>query len=108
MNFINLPDEQTAIKIRQLLQNGIAIDSIYGFLWEGTVPEKEISWFDRDQEEIRQALFTKDQQKGNVLGPIRTEDDTYVIMTVNGWIDQPAIKAEDQKQRYEDVKARIM
>ena len=108
VNFINLPDEQTAIKIGHLLQSGIAIDSIYGSLWEGTVPEKEISWFDRDQEEIHQALFTKDQQKGNVLGPIRTEDDTYVIMTVNGWIDQPAITAEDQKQRYEDVKERIM
>nr|MCS5638826.1 hypothetical protein [Candidatus Neomarinimicrobiota bacterium] len=108
VNFINLPDEQTAIKIRQLLQNGIAIDSIYGFLWEGAVPEKEISWFDRDHEEIHQALFTKDQHKGNVLGPIRTEDDTYVIMTVNGWIDQPAITAENQKQRYEDVKERIL
>jgi len=108
VNFINIPDKEIAIRIKQLLNEGTPIDTIYGSFWEGNVPEKEISWFDREQDEIHNALFSKNLKKGSIIGPIRTEDNTFVIMLVNGWVDQLAITNKDQKQRYDDVKERMI
>ena len=107
-NFMHLPNEDVARKTRHLLENGVSIDSVYEYFGEGEIPQRDISWFDREQEEIHQALFTNDQKKGNVLGPIRTEEGTYLIMSVIGWTDKPALTAADQQQRYDDVIERLV
>lgn len=41
------------------------------------------------------------------MGPFKTEDNTYLIMEVDGWIDRPALTGEDQKLRWNDVRERL-
>ena len=60
---MHLPNEDVAKKTRHLLENGVSIASVYEYFGEGEIPQRDISWFDREQEEIHQALFTNDQKK---------------------------------------------
>ena len=107
VEFLNLPDLEIASKIKDLVSKDIALDSIHDNLWGGSAPSREITWFDREQDEVYQALFTNDIKKGQLLGPFKTEDNTYMMMMVKGWTDQVAITESEQSQRWDDVKERI-
>ena len=87
-------------KVVKLKREGIGLDSIYLGLWEGAVPVRHISWFDREPEEIHKELFKENIIKGQLLGPFKTENNTYLLMEVAGWVDQPAItEMEKEKNR---------
>ena len=107
VNYLNLPDIKTIQKILELSQDNVSLDSIFKSLWEGDVPTREIRWFDREPEVIHAQLFQKELKKGQLVGPFKTEDNTYLIMEVDGWIDRPALTGEDQKLRWNDVRERL-
>ena len=46
-------------------------------------------------------------KKNQLLGPFRTESNTYLLMEVSGWIDQPVITVEEKQLRWADTKDRI-
>ncbi len=107
VEFLNLPDLEIASRIKDLVSKDVTLDSIHNNLWGGPAPSREITWFDREQDEVYQALFTNDIRKGQLLGPFKTEDNTYIMMMVKGWTDQVAITESEQNQRWDDVKERI-
>ena len=107
VNYINLPDMKTALKVKQLKVEGIGLDSIYMSLYEGAVPARFINWFDREPDEIHEQLFKKGLKKNQLLGPFRTETNTYLLMEASGWIDQPVITEEEKQLRWADTKDRI-
>lgn len=106
-NYLNLPDIKTIQKILELSQDNVSLDSIFKSLWEGDVPTREIRWFDREPAAIHTQLFQKELKKGQLVGPFKTEDNTYLIMEVDGWIDRPPLTGEDQKLRWNDVRERL-
>lgn len=108
VNYINLPDMKTALKVKQLKVEGIGLDSIYMSLYGGAVPARFINWFDREPDEIHEQLFKKGLKKNQSLGPFRTETNTYLLMEVSGWIDQPVITEEEKQLRWADTKDRIL
>ncbi|SVD32207.1 uncharacterized protein METZ01_LOCUS385061, partial [marine metagenome] len=107
VEFLNLPDLEIASRIKELVSKDVTLNSIHNSLWGGPAPYREFSWFDREQDEIHQALFTNDVKINQLVGPFKTEDNTYIMMMVKGWIDQVAITESAQNQRWDDVKERI-
>ena len=107
VEFLNLPDLKITSKIKDLVSKDVTLDSIHSVLWGGSVPSREITWFNREQDEVHQAIFTDHIKKGQLLGPFKTEDNTYIMMMVKGWTDQVAITESDQDQRWDDVNERI-
>jgi hypothetical protein len=86
---------------------GLTLDSINSILWGGDVPSREITWFDKEPDDIHDALFNPDLKKGQLIGPFSTEDNTFIIMTVSGWTTQPAITETDQILTWKDVNERL-
>ena len=107
VEFLNLPDLEIASRIKELVSKDVTLNSIHNSLWGGPAPYREFSWFDREQDEIHQALFTNDVKINQLVGPFKTEDNTYIMMMVKDWIDQVAITESAQNQRWDDVKERI-
>ena len=107
IEFLNLPDFEIATRIKDMVLGGVSLDSIHINLWSGPPPSREITWFDREQEEIHQALFTRDIKRGQLLGPIKTKNNTYLIMSIKGWRDKVAITEAEQIQLWDDVKERL-
>ena len=103
VQFFNLPDTNIVNKIKQLDSQNVPLDSIYKVLWGGKTPVKEITWFDREQEEIHNAIFNQNINKGEMLGPIKTEDGTFVLMKIKGWKNKIQITESDNKQFWVDV-----
>ena len=107
VNYLNLPDMKIVEKVAKLKREGIGLDSIYLGLWEGAVPARHISWFDREPEEIHKELFKENITKGQLLGPFKTETDTYLLMEIAGWVDKPAITEMEKELRWSDTEKRL-
>ncbi len=107
VHYINLPDITTTQKVIGLSEEDVSLNSIYTNLWEGSTPSREIDWFDKEPDIIRDQLFNVDIEKGALLGPFETEANNYLIMEVVGWVDQPVITELDQQTRWNDVNKRL-
>jgi hypothetical protein len=104
---LNLPDLKTVNKVQKILMEGVTLDSINSLLWGGDVPTREITWFNKESDDIHDALFNSDLKKGQIIGPFSTEDNTFIIMTVSGWTTQPMITENDQILVWKDVNERL-
>lgn len=107
IEYLSLPDFEMVKKFTGLLDRGISLDSIYSYLWQGETPSRTIKWFDREPSLIHKKLFKQDLKKDELIGPFRTEDNTYLVMQVTGWLNQPAITENEQELRWQDVKTRL-
>lgn len=68
------------------------------------LPVHEIEWDSQSEGAIQDALFTKSLKKGQLIGPVKTADDHYLLMEVEGWIDRPVISETAVKHRWNGVK----
>tara|TARA_B110000438_G_scaffold38628_1_gene38399 strand:- start:18951 stop:20417 length:1467 start_codon:yes stop_codon:yes gene_type:complete len=107
IDYLSLPDLEMVKKFTGLLDRGISLDSIYSYLWQGETPSRTIQWFDREPSLIHKKLFKQDLKKDELIGPFKTEENTYLVMQVTGWLDQPAITEKEQELRWDDVKTRL-
>ena len=91
IEYLSLPDLDMVQKFKELLNDDMSLDSIYSYLWQGDVPSRTINWFDREPEMIHDGLFREDLEKGEVIGPFMIDDNSYLVIQVEGWVDQPVI-----------------
>ena len=107
LKFLNLPDMEIVNKIKQLDSSGVSLDSIYQVIWSGEAPSKEMTWFDRENQELHDAVFSQNIKKGQMLGPFRTDDDTFMLLKITGWTDKIEITESDRELLWRDVQERL-
>ena len=62
-----------------------------------------MTWFDRENQEMHDAVFSQNIKKGQMLGPFRTDDDTFMLLKITGWTDKIAITESDRELLWRDV-----
>ena len=70
-------------------------------------PSKEMTWFDRENQEMHDAVFSQNIKKGQMLGPFRTDDDTFMLLKITGWTDKIEITESDRELLWRDVQERL-
>ena len=107
LQFLNLPDESIAKKVQELDRKGVAFDSIHSVIWGGKAPNKEIGWFDREQEYIHKAVFDTNVKKGDLLGPFLTDENTHVLLKINSWTESVPLTSSDQNLLWKDIDEKL-
>lgn len=108
VTFLNLPNLKTAFQTIELSKEGIPLDSIYVSVWrEKTSPTRQINWFDPLDESIHKELFTGEIEKGMVLGPYSTGENSFLIVQITGWTDKLAVTESDRTLRMKDVHEKL-
>ena len=107
VQYLNLPDTNIVNKIKELDSQNVPLDSIHNVLWEGKAPIKEISWFDRENEDIRNAIFVDGIKKGALLGPFKTEDNTFMLIKIKGWTNKIVITESDKDLLWNDIQEKL-
>lgn len=68
------------------------------------IPEKKVEWSKLEHPLVLDSLFSKNHKKGDVVGPLKIEDDHYMFIKINGWTNTPAITTKQIENRYNSVK----
>ena len=108
ITFINLPDLNSANTIKNLVMEGISLDSAYTMIWgQYTPPKRQLNWFDKESVDLHKAIFNPDVTKGSIIGPLVPDNKTFLLLQVNGWTDRPAITESEKSLRITDVRKRL-
>ena len=108
VTYLHLPELNIATQIKNLAEEGLSLDSAYTMIWDqSNSPKRHINWFDREGLELHNAIFNPRIKKGSIIGPLTTEDKTFLLLQVNGWTDRPAVTNSEISLRLNDVRERL-
>ncbi|HCK99995.1 MAG TPA: hypothetical protein DHW42_07840, partial [Candidatus Marinimicrobia bacterium] len=105
IQYLRLPDENSVAAFLELYnQDGISFDSLaIDILGDSTIPERQINFNDDLSNEFFDIFYSKPLEKEQLIGPIKNEDNSFLIMKVAGWKTRVVISDEEIKQRWNDV-----
>jgi hypothetical protein len=105
VSFIAIPNDQLAEAVRkEIIEKGAKFEDIIQTLTGNEdIPQRQIGWDNPEHEVIHNALFNNTLQKGQTLGPLKLERDSYVLLKVNGWTDKLAVTNKQMSERRRDV-----
>ena len=103
ISYISVKDQSIAENIaRDISNNRSDLTTFYRSVsMDSVVPHREVSWSDYENPAIREALFIRKPQKGQVIGPINIDDQRYILIEVNGWIDKKIMTQQDYDEQYQ-------
>jgi len=109
IQYLRLPDENSVAAFLELYnQDGISFDSLaIDLLGDSTIPERQIN-FDGDlSNEFFDIFYLKSLEKNQLIGPVKNEDNSYLIMKVAGWKTSLVISDEESKKRWNDIRDKL-
>ncbi|NQT27308.1 peptidyl-prolyl cis-trans isomerase [candidate division KSB1 bacterium] len=66
-------------------------------------PEKTVKWRDPDPLPVHEALYSQTLEENQIIGPVKVEDNSYLLFKVIDWADKPVIGQEDVALRAQEV-----
>ncbi len=70
--------------------------------------EKELGFFDDMDPAVHQSLFATPLREKQVIGPLKTIENQYLVLEVNGWADRLNLSDQARKIQWNDVRDRVM
>ena len=108
ITFLNFPDLNSANTIKNLVFEGMSLDSAYTMIWgQHAPPKRYLNWFDKESVDLHKEIFNSNVKKGSIIGPLAIDNRSFLLIQVNGWIDRPAITESDISLRITDVRKRL-
>ena len=69
ITFLNFPDLNSANTIKNLVLEGMSLDSAYMMIWgQHTPPKRYCNWFDKESVDLHKAIFNSNVTKGSIIG----------------------------------------
>lgn len=69
-----------------------------------TIPEKELKFNPTIHNDIYKTLYKDDVKVNQIIGPLKLDQNLYIVLKVKGWTDYLAISSQDIEKRLIDVK----
>lgn len=105
VDYVSLKDSSIAREIGKHLQNGAEFDAVFAAL--DKIPQRKVTWESQENDVIHKALYSDLVEKGNVIGPLKIENDFYVVMRIAGYSDVRYLTDFDIRNRFRDFRERM-
>lgn len=106
VNYFSIDNDSIAEIIGTILKTDSELFSLIYFDLSGldTIPVREVDYNIRENDIIHDALFSDKHSIGEVIGPLKTGDGSYIVMRVDGWTDSHVFSESEVSRRWNDVK----
>ena len=108
--FYSMRDSVIANKIRKMLADSSRTpEEVFDGLGDiEKVPRKKVSYMDPELDIIHKTLYSEPLKRGQVIGPIKIEDNYSIIIKVLGWKEELIIGGgQDFDKRWSDVSKKL-
>ncbi len=105
VQYVNIDTEEKALEFQARLdtdERGFEeiLKTDYGL---SEIPKRDIEWNSLETGPILDTFFTEPLKKGQVLGPLQTDNGHYLFVQVKGWKNTPAITNQQIAERVDNV-----
>jgi len=102
-------DNESAIKASDSMKAGNSFEKLYyDIMGNDSLQSKEIEWKSPEDDNIKNALYSREIKKSDIIGPIEISDTTSIILKVEGWKEQVLLTDKDIRDRLDEVKEKIV
>lgn len=110
LSFHSIQKEEIAQKLNQLIEKSPdSLGAVFEQLSEnGQIGTKTIKWNDPDPDIIHNSLFTAPVALNSVIGPLRVNENEWIIMRVDNWSDTPILGPENYEMRKIELSKKMM
>ncbi len=107
--YFTLDDSSTANKAqRELATDPKRFQDIYFQIAGNTsAPQRKVKWKNNEHIKLHHALFSHDLIKGQVLQPIKVDENNYVFIKILAWTDDMVITEKQRQERLDDVREKL-
>ncbi len=105
ISYLNVPDSAFAYEINnEIRDNNRSLEDVF-FETTGldTIPKKEVEWSVHEHDAILDSLYSRKLKKDQVVGPVKTGKNEYMMIQIKGWIDRVAITENQIQERWSNV-----
>lgn len=90
ISYFTVDTEDAANAIKSVIEEKNAtFDEIFvELIGEKEVPRREITYSQPEESIIHNTLFMNDVKKNQTIGPLKIDNNSYVVLKVNGWKDE--------------------
>ncbi len=104
ISYFNLPDSNFIAEMKREMRNGRSYEEVYhNVTGVDSLPQRQVEWSVNEHDRILDSLFMEPLQKNQIVGPVKTAEDEYLLIKINGWIDRPAITESQSRERWRDI-----
>jgi hypothetical protein len=106
VSYFTVDSEDAANAIKTVIEDKDAtFDEIFSELIGGEeVPRREIKWTQPEETVVHNSLFIEKVEKGQTIGPLKVDDESYLVIKVNGWKDELPITNNQIRRKMNEVK----
>jgi hypothetical protein len=110
IEYVSFTSPQLSLLIDQALDEGETdIKNIYQQLGgEGDVPNRSIGFNDPEPDRIHDALFSDTLQIGQFVGPLKIDNNNFILMQIKGGTNSIAITNNQIKERWDGVRTKLI
>lgn len=109
LSYLTLPDSAAAAGFLRALEDGYDYESIARAIMDSdSLPIREMNWFERGEDALHSAIFSKGHTKGDVLNPIELTSGEFLVAKIYGWKDIPPVGDQAMSQQVKDVRERVV
>ena len=104
LSFFTFRNDTLATIIENEFQRGNSFENIFFQLTSSdSLPQREISFKNLDGDILNEAIFSDTLSIGQIIGPLKVEDGSYLVIKINGWTDELAITEKQIRDREDEV-----
>jgi hypothetical protein len=105
ISYFNIPDETFARELSdEITFSEKSFEEVYFDKTQlDTIPQREVEWNTHEHDMVLDSLFSGPLKKNQIVGPIRVNDNQFLMVKINGWIDRPAITQQQTQERWMNI-----
>jgi len=109
VSFLTFPDRALAEQIAGEIRRGaLSFDDFYRRVTgDSLAKQREIAFQTPEPDEVNEALYSRNIKKGEILGPLEIDSQSYLVIRVDGWVDRPAISDRQVRDRLKTVTEKL-
>ena len=109
ISYFNVDDKVTANTMGEQIRNGEkSFAECHAQISPlAAIPGREVSWVKHENDKILDALFSEEQEKDKVIGPVNISENQFMFLKVEDWTTQPVITNQDVQDRWRQVSEKV-
>lgn len=108
VDYFSVEGAEESEKVEDSLADNTPFEKIFAAYYShDSIPSKVIEWNPSDNSKIQSAIFSNSLKKGQIVGPIQTDSNYYMIIRITGWTERVGITDRDIRNRLDEVTEKL-
>jgi hypothetical protein len=107
VSFFTIYNDSLARRVANELKNEPFITVYQKYAPDKELPVQKVKYTDSDPMVVHDSLYTEPLEPGKLIGPLKIEDNHYLVMRIDDYVINPAVTDTEVQTRWKKVEEKL-